>query len=189
MAAATGLIEAAEATCNPWALSLALFTYGYAFSDTDPARALDAMRRGLVIAKDSGNRANESILAITLARLEAKHGDPLAALEYVILAMRNYYDAGNEAMIRSPLAILAAFLDRLGHPESAATIAGYAFTPLTAVSFPELDTDFAHLRDVLGEATYESLARKGETMTTAAMVAYAHDQIDQARTELKTVAK
>ena len=43
----------------------------------------------------------------------------------------------------------------------------------------------AQLRDVLGDQTYESLARKGETMTTAAMVAYAHDQIDQARAELE----
>jgi hypothetical protein len=43
----------------------------------------------------------------------------------------------------------------------------------------------AHLRDVLGEATYESLARKVETMTMAAMVTYAYDQIDQARTELE----
>jgi hypothetical protein len=33
--------------------------------------------------------------------------------------------------------------------------------------------------------TYESLARKGETTTTAAMVTYAYDQIDQARTELE----
>jgi len=38
---------------------------------------------------------------------------------------------------------------------------------------------------VLGEATYESLARKGETMTTAEMVTYAYDQIDQARAELE----
>jgi hypothetical protein len=29
-----------------------------------------------------------------------------------------------------------------------------------------------------GDQTYESLARKGETMTTAAMVAYAFDQIN-----------
>ena len=29
------------------------------------------------------------------------------------------------------------------------------------------------------------LARKGETMTTAAMVTYAYDQIDQTRTELE----
>jgi hypothetical protein len=38
-------------------------------------------------------------------------------------------------------------------------------------------------------APYESLARKGEAMTTAAMVTYAHDQIDQARTKLEAVSK
>jgi hypothetical protein len=37
---------------------------------------------------------------------------------------------------------------------------------------------------VLGRQSYESLARKGETMTTAAIVTYAYDQIDQARTTL-----
>ena len=35
------------------------------------------------------------------------------------------------------------------------------------------------------DQTYESLAHKGETMTTAAMVTYAYDQIDQARAELE----
>jgi hypothetical protein len=46
-----------------------------------------------------------------------------------------------------------------------------------------------HLRNVLGDQTYESLARMGETMTTAAMVTYAYDQIDQARAELSAVSK
>ena len=46
-----------------------------------------------------------------------------------------------------------------------------------------------HPRDVLGDQTYESLARKGETMTTAAMATYAYDQIDQARAELEIVSK
>jgi hypothetical protein len=54
---------------------------------------------------------------------------------------------------------------------------------------PEITTAIAHLRDVLGEPTYESLARKGETMTAAAMVTYAYDQIDQAREELNAVSK
>jgi hypothetical protein len=48
------------------------------------------------------------------------------------------------------------------------------------VAFPELTTAIAHLRDVLGDQTYESPARKGETMSTAEMVTYAYDQIDQA---------
>ena len=60
MAAANGLIEAAEATRNPHALSFALLAYGFACRDADPVRALDALRRGLVIAQDSGNRANET---------------------------------------------------------------------------------------------------------------------------------
>jgi hypothetical protein len=34
---------------------------------------------------------------------------------------------------------------------------------------------------------YESF--KGETMTTTAMITYAYDQIDQARTELNAVSK
>jgi hypothetical protein len=60
-AAANGLIDAAEATRNPWALSFALHAYGYAFRDADPVRALEALRRCLVIAQDSGNRYAESL--------------------------------------------------------------------------------------------------------------------------------
>jgi hypothetical protein len=53
------------------------------------------------------------------------------------------------------------------------------------VLVPELSTTVAHLREVLGEQTYELLARKGEMVTTAALVTYAYDQIDEARTELE----
>ena len=90
---------------------------------------------------------------------------------------------------RSALAVLAALFDRLGRYEPAATIAGFALSPLTARPIPELNTAIAHLREVLGDQTYESLARKGETMTTAEMVTYAYDQIDQARAELNAVSE
>jgi predicted ATPase len=189
MVAANGVIEAAEATRNPYMLSFALLAWGFAFRDADPLRALDALRRGLGIAQDSGNRYVESPLAIVLSRLEAEHGDPLAALDYFTLAIRNLHDSGNVTIIRTPLGLLAAFLDRLGHYESAATIAGFALGPLSGRAFPEFTIAIAHLRDVLGDQTYESLARKGETMTTAAMATYAFDQIDQARAELKAVSK
>ena len=105
------------------------------------------------------------------------------------LAIRRYYDSGNVALLRSPLAALAAYLDRLGHHEPAATISGFAATPFTRTARPEITTAITHLRDVLGEATYESLARKGETMSTTALVTYAYEQIDQARAERNTVSK
>jgi predicted ATPase len=187
-AAATGLIEAAEDTHSPWALSFALFAHGFAFRDADPAAARDSLRRGLVIAQDSGSRYTESLLAGVLSPLEADHGDPLAALDHVTLAIRNFHDAGNTTGVRSALAILAAFFDRLGRYEPAATIAGFALSPLTAM-VPELSTAITHLRDILGDQTYESLARKGETMSTAAMATYAYGQIDQARAELNAASK
>ena len=127
----------------------------------------------------------ESNLATVLSPLEAKHGDPLAALDHITLAIRYCYDSGNVGLIPSALATLGIFLDRLGRLEPAATVAAFAFSPLTA---SQLSTVIAHLRDVLGDPAYESLARKGETMTTAAMVTYAYDQIDQARTELNAVS-
>jgi predicted ATPase len=187
-AAANGLIDAAEASHNPFALALALYDNTFVFRDTAPAAARDALRRGLVIAQDSGNRYIESLLAGSLSRLEAVHGDPVAALDYVTRAIRNFHDAGNTTVVRGGLAILAALFDRLRRYEPAATIAGFAVSRLTA-RLGEFNTAIAHLRDVLGDPAYESLARAGEMMTTAEMVTYAYDQIDQARAGLKAVAK
>jgi hypothetical protein len=105
------------------------------------------------------------------------------------VAIHNYYDSGNNYMISAPLALLAAFLDRLGHYESAATIAAFAaVNPMTA-SLPELDTAIAHLREVLGDQTFERLAREGQARTTAAIMSYACDQIDQSRAELNAVSR
>jgi hypothetical protein len=185
MTLADGLIEAAEATRNPQALCFALLADGFAFRDADPARSLAAMGRGLAIAQDTGNRNGESHLAAVLCRVEANYGDPIAALDYFSLAIHNHHESGNTTSISTPLAILAAFFDRLGRYEPAATIAGFAFLPITAASFPELSTAIAHLRDVLRTDVYESLAQAGANMTTAAMANYAYDQIDQARTELE----
>jgi predicted ATPase len=188
MATANGLIDAAEASGNPWVLAYALLVSGHAFRDTDPDRALEVSRRGLLIAQDSGNRLFETQLTYWLAGHEAEQGDRAAALDYLAVAIRNHYESGNTGTLHYPLAVLAVLLDRLGRYEPAAAIAGFATVhPVAAAASRELGTAIAHLRNVLGEATYESLACKAETMTIAAMVAFAYDQIDQARTELNAV--
>jgi predicted ATPase/class 3 adenylate cyclase len=189
MDSADGLIESAEATRNPLFLSLALGGYGEAFRDADPVGALNAVGRGLVIAQDSGNSAVATILAQLLARHEAEHGDTMSAFDHLTLTIRGFHNAGDTTTIRGPLASLAALFDRLGRYEPAATIAGFALSPFSAAAFPEITTAITHLRDVLGDQAYESLARKGETMTAASMVTYAYDQIDHVRTELKAVSK
>jgi predicted ATPase len=188
MVAANGLIEAAEATRNPFVLSFALLAYGLACRVANPVRALDALRRGLVIAQESGNRFTESALAQNLGRQAAALGDAASAFDHLTVAIRHYHNSGNVAIMRGPLANLAALFDRLGRYEPAATITGFASGPFTAAAFSEITTAITHLRDVLGDQTYESLARNGETMTATEMATYAYDQIDQARAELNAVS-
>jgi hypothetical protein len=71
----------------------------------------------------------ESGLAVALSSVETVHGDPLAALDYVAVAIRNYHDSGGA--IQMALTILSAVFDRLRRYEPAATIAGFAISPLT----------------------------------------------------------
>jgi len=113
--------------------------------------------------------------------LEAAVGNPVVALDYAVVAIGHFHDSGNP--MHAPLAMLAAVLDRLGRYEPAAIVAGFALSPFTA-GVSELTTAIAHLREMLGDPASESLAKKGATMPTAAMVAYAYGQIDQARAEL-----
>ena len=183
-AAADGLVEAAEATHNPYALSLALLAYGFAWRSADPDLALEAMHRGLAVAHDTGNRFNETHIAANMAQLDAERGDPLKALDHLTLAIRHMHDSSNSVTLRSPLTNLAILLDRIGRHEPAATIAGFACSALTAASFPKINTAIAHLREVLGDQAYDSLARQGAGMTVAEMVTYAYDQIDLARAAL-----
>ena len=188
-AASEELLAAAETTDNPNLAAWALFAYGMAHRDVAPAAAYQALRRGLTIAQDSGSRQTESSIAGMLSNLAITHGEPADALDYVILPIRYYYDSGSFFLLPTALAVPTLLLDRLGHYEPAATISGFAATPHTRSIAPEMDVAIAHLRDVLGDKTYESLARKGETMTTAEIVAYAYGQIDQARAELNAVPK
>ncbi|OBF02421.1 cyclase [Mycobacterium sp. ACS4054] len=186
LATGDGLIDAAEATGNPWVLAYALFVYGYAVRATNPDRALAALRRSLLVARDSGNRFYETQFPYWAAGLMAEQGDLGAAVDHLAVAIRNNHESGNIGMMYNALAVLAVFLSRLGHYEPAATIAGLAaISPMAATTLPELSEMIADLRKVLGGQTYESIARKGAAMTTAEMVTYAYDQIDRARTEFE----
>ncbi len=69
----------------------------------------------------------------------------MAAFDHLTLAIRNYHNAGDTTTIRVPLAVLAALFDRLGRYEPAATIAGFALSPIAAAAVPEITTAITHL--------------------------------------------
>ena len=179
------LINDARSTSNPAALCYALLAAGFALRDVEPARALAALRQALALGQESGNRTSETHTAAVLCRVESKYGDPLTALDYFGLAVHNHHEAGNTTMISTPLALLAAFFDRIERYEAAATIAGFAFGPVTVASFPEIAAVIAHLSSVLGADAYESRAHAGANMATAEMANYVYREIDRARTDLE----
>ena len=153
MDSADGLIEAAEATGNPSVLAFALVAYGSAFRDADPVGALNALASG------SGDRPRQRQPCRRVSPWRCFWHDlrPSTATRcpHSITSLwrsATTTTAGDTTMIRSPLAVLAALFDRLGRYEPAATIAGFALSPLAAAAFPEITTAITHLRDVLGDA-------------------------------------
>jgi hypothetical protein len=185
MAAAEGLLAAADSADNPRTASFGLLAYGWAYNDADPAAAYGALRRGLTISQESGNRQMVSGFAIILSRLAATHGDTMDAFEFLTVAICHCYDSGSFSILPTPLAILAGLLDRLGQHEPAATIFGFASTTVMRFGFPEINTAIVHLPELLGDKQCEALALAGQNMTaTAEAVAYALEQIDRARAEI-----
>jgi predicted ATPase len=183
--ASTDLLTMADATDNAHTASYLLLCYGIAQHSADFDAAHDAHRRGLEIAHDTDNRELESYHAGNLARLVVTHGDAAEALGYVELALHMFHDANNISQASSGLAVLAALLDRLGYYEPAATISTSGWTGFTQTSFPEFESTITHLREALGDRTYESLGRVGTSMTNAAMAEFAFEQIAMARASLQ----
>jgi hypothetical protein len=163
--------------------------YAWVRHSTDPAAAYEAHRRGLRIAEESGNRLLETYHAGNLCRLAAAHGESTEAFDRVTQAIRNYFNSGNFSLMPQPLAVLVTYLDHLGYYDAAATISGFTTSPFVGNYYPELRAALAHLREMLGDNAYESLASAGNDMTNAGMATYVFEQIDIARAGLLQAGK
>ena len=174
----------AELPENPHTAGLTLQAYGCARRESDPVSAYDAFRRGLSVARDSGNRQMESNIAINMSRLATDRGNYAEVFDNLTSSIRIHLDAGSFSHLPQPLAVLTTALDRLGRYQPAATISGFAATTTTKAAFPEVVVSVDHLREVHGDNDYTALAATGSAMGNTAMTAYALDQIDQARAGL-----
>jgi hypothetical protein len=184
LAASEGLLADTEATNNPNTKCSGLLAYGHALRAVDPEGAYEILARGLRIAQDSGNRTIESGIAVSLSRLTATRGDPIDAVNFLTLSIRQYYDSGTISLLRNALAVLTILLDRLGQYAPAAIVSGFSVNFATRAAIPELNASITHLREVLGDHSYESLVLEGAAMTHGALVTYAFEQIDGARADL-----
>ena len=127
------------------------------------------------------------LVTVTMVGMAATAVARLGAFDPLTEGIRNLHDSGNPANMRTPLATLAALLDRLGRYEPAARIAGFALSPPTSTSVGSPKSPPRSPTCGMPSATRPTnrLARKVDGMTTAAIATCAYDQIDQApnRTE------
>jgi hypothetical protein len=118
---------------------------------------------------------------VNLSGFAATNYDPMDALGFLTLAIKNFFDTGSYSHMVSPLAVLATHFDRIGRYEAAATIVGFAVAAFALATFPEIDVTIAHLHEVRSDNMYQSLSEAGAKMTNTGAARYALDQIDRAR--------
>ena len=73
-------VAAAEATRIPYSMAIAHYSKGCAFAHSDPSTAIAAYERAIAIAHESGNLFWEQLVVAEMAALQARAGNPAAAL-------------------------------------------------------------------------------------------------------------
>ena len=189
IAESNDMLAAAHKAGNPSLAAATLLAYGWARRQADPTAAYEALRQAWTIAEESRNQQQASIIAGLLSGLAAARGEFTDAFVYITQMIRYYYDSGTVELMRTTLGMLATLLDGLGDFEPAATISGFTADSLALGSFPEITNAVAHLREVLGDDGYATLAQVGASMTSTEAAAYAFEQIDRARAELSPVGE
>jgi len=117
-------LDAARSYANPFFIAGALGASGRAFTDTDPGRALSALREGRRYTADQRLDYFRAIVARDSAELEANDGEVDQALQLFDTAIDVFHRAGDYASVGSVLANMATFFDRYERPELAAIFYG-----------------------------------------------------------------
>ena len=188
VALADDTVVATEASGVGWWQATALLGYSLAFFDADPPASLAAIRRATAIMRAlpfefAGNYA-------VLARIEAAHGDPTAALDACAKALGIYKATGDRVSASTPQWVLADLLQRADQDEAAAIVAGSGLGPGLIgysgleVLFPELAAAIDDLRHSMGDDTFESFAERGAEMDNTTAFDFALEKIEVARARL-----
>ena len=177
-------LTAAHAHGNPVWIALALTGTGRAFADTDPDRALGALRQGLAYAGEHRLPYFEALLAREAALLETVYGPLEQALTLFDTAIDSFHRAGLVVWVVTILADLAVLFDRVERPELAATCYGAATHQGGAHQVPNLPAAVDRLRVGLGEETFDRCVAAGAAMEIGDAVRYARAQIQTTRHQL-----
>jgi predicted ATPase/class 3 adenylate cyclase len=181
IAIADDTMNAARAHGNPVWIAFAHFGNVRAHAESDPQRALNAVREGLAYARQHRHTYFEAALAMESAGLEAAHGDIDQALDMFTVSIDSFHGSGDTTTLVWVLAGLMELFDRTGQPEIAATMYGTTTDDPVASQYPGAAATADHLRTTLGTDTFDTCVGTGAAMTLTEAVHYAHHHIQLTR--------
>ena len=180
MAIADDTIAAARAHANPFFIAYASLASGLAFTETDPARALETFREGVAYSGQHQLWQFEAQMAGAAAPLESVHGELDHAMTLFKVSIDAFLQYGGVGNLVWTLVTLAQTFSRIDRREAAATICG-ALKNYPVVQPVNVDAVVEHLRTVLDADTFADCFRIGAAMNLAEAVQYAHHHIELTR--------
>jgi predicted ATPase len=177
---ADDVIAKVEASAVPCSISIAYWAKGEALAAVDPQAALQAYKHALAIARRSGNRLWENVIAPKIATLQAHSGDANEVFRSFRQMLRLWSQSSDLMLASHGLASLIIQFERVGHAEAAATLHGTLARSFDINSFvADLPDAIRRIRSALGEASFAAANGRGAAMTLREVSEYALEQIDQ----------
>jgi tetratricopeptide (TPR) repeat protein len=168
-----------EATGIPSSIAVLNFSLGRTFAVSDPERALACYEHGLEISRATDNGMMVNVQLPDAVALQARTGDPMVALVGFRDMIAVWRDSADMFIFSHGMASLVVLFDRFDRWDVAATMRGTLDSALQADALiQDLPGAIAHLREVLGEETYESHYRHGPAMNVQQAANYAEEQIN-----------
>lgn len=170
---------------SPSALAFASWISGEIIADTAPGQARELLLRAIELATSAGSRFVAGIARVSLASLDARHGDVAVALGHYERAIREWQQAGAWTPLWVTFRTLVELLARAGAWADAATLYG-AVTAASSGAPPfGADADrlrqlSARLRQRLTDAELRFRVGRGEQMDGSQVIDFALDAITRA---------
>ena len=169
----------------PSSIAIALWAKGGATAESNPMTALHAYEQAMAVARQSGNRFWEVLTIPPVAALQARSGDPAAALRNFQQMLEGSSRSADLIFMSHGLARLVVLLGRLGYADAAATLYGAMSKNFDASSFvQDLPETVRSVRDRLGEAGFQAASQIGMAMALHQATDYALGRVRHALSAL-----
>jgi tetratricopeptide (TPR) repeat protein len=183
VAAAADAMAAVKAAGAPFSVVILLTGRGIALSRSDPTAAQAAFDEALELSQRSGNRLLNAMILSNVAGLQARAGEPKAALQILLRALEDSRGSVDRGFLANVFAALVVIFERLGRMKPAAILYGALMREFgTLAALWELPEASARVRQAVGDSEFERLADEVSAMPLFEVVRYAESEIRNAMT-------